>query len=875
MSLNYQIHKYRNGHQLIAGSAQLDRLDQDTVDRLSDISGQLRPGELFEPYYTCYPLPTKKYFIVAKTWQDLTAPRAGCVLTKSVIISMETWANSNATANIFRGLENTEFDLNFPAINLESEAVSYPPVINAPLDELVEALFLEQRKPILVFDSQAPLAIIERLYTVFWPSIRKDFATCTFTLSPRSVNNRPFDLLFTIGNMRTRFSDWNGRRIDGASNSIKEARHRWTKDLADRIFKDPAPALYNKNEFSLLGMSNSSDENTLRLSLLWDELLAKARYESSPMAILGLLDIINSQQVFTEALYGNLEPFIRKAVKDALNILETTDAWKFYAALLVKHKKKLMGRDMLLEVKTACTSLTLKDPGKAIIFISNFNPSLERIPSVLYAGIGNGLAEYLFTHPVNLLFEVPPELGLLLLATSTELASVTMAVLQKNREEVNGFIDSSLRQNNTKAVKRAKSNLARFIKTPAHRNVVYALFNDATVSEEHLILKHIGQNTFFGFREFDDIILTSALKSESAGYLLDLIIINNKANQADDLVIKLLEAKVDLIENYLLDPRETIAHRNKVLVDVINAANYKTLEKIAQNSAVIPELIGILSSDKKSNKAKLAELIVQADIPLNSAIANFSKLTPTVINGIELFKLIPFLEKCVGMLKPSKPILDILRKLEIVQADRLTESVFVGGLSNPNSKEVFDTLYNAGGNLKKSLAKYVGTISEVLSATLPVHLSPEFTERWTTIVKLTNDIDEKRKAAVYMLGYAFKRTENDPTLLITTAFPIVYETFSSGRSLAQSIAYWVFSDWDKCKTLRNDLVDRYLESNWPKQGLFQVAKKTGITKEITSILSDSKTGKKYLESLLNELDLSVMPFDKGIVKQIKKHVKIK
>lgn len=875
MSLNYQIHKYKNGHQLVAGTVQLDRADQDTVDRLSDISGQLRPGELFDPYYSCYPLPTKKYFIVAKTWQDLTAPRAGCVLTKSVIIPMETWTQSDNVAAIFLTLQKADFDLDFPVVNLEFDGIKLAPVLDAPVDELIEALFLEQRKPILVFDSHEQLAILERLYTIFWPSIRREFASCTFSLSPRSINYRPFDLLFTIGNMRTRFSDWNGRRIDGASNNRKPARHRWTKDLADRIFKDAKPSLYNKNEFSLLGATETTDENTLRLSLLWDELLLKARYESSPMAILGLLDIINSQLVFTEALYENLEPFIRRAIKDAVSTMEINDAWKFYAALVVKHKRKLMGREMLLEVKTACTVLASRDPEKAVSFILNFNPSLERIPSVLYAGIGDGLAQYFIAQPLTLVKQIPPALGLLLLATSNDYAATLMTLLQKNKSELNGFIEECLQRGDEKEVRRAKNNLLQYIKTPAHRNIAYYLFKEAAISEHRQILKIIGENTHFGFREFDDIILKSALDNQLTGFLLELIFINSKTGQADELLVRLLEEKIELIDMVLSESSEKITHRDKILVDAVNLANTKTLEQIAHNNKVVVELLPILSNDRKANKSKLADLVVTADIPGSTGLAYLHKLTPTVINGIGINKLINFLEKTIKTAKPTKVLSDILKKLEIVQADRLTEKLFIDHAFDPKGKEVFDILYNSGGNFKMSLSKYIGKISEAFASTLPVHLTSEFKERWINVVKLTNDLDEQRKAAVYMLGYAFKRTEDDPTDLITLAFPIVYETFSSGRNFAQSIAYWVFSDWDKCKTLRHDLVDRYIHSNWQRQGLFQVAKKTGITKEIVGILSDSKPGKKYIESLVDELGELSVPFDKALFKQLKKHVKTK
>ena len=89
--IEQQSHGYKNGHQLLATSVRLARGDQDVVDRLSDISGPLRPGETFDPYLTAYPLPSGNFYVLARTWQDLKAARAGCVLTRSLLVPMGVW----------------------------------------------------------------------------------------------------------------------------------------------------------------------------------------------------------------------------------------------------------------------------------------------------------------------------------------------------------------------------------------------------------------------------------------------------------------------------------------------------------------------------------------------------------------------------------------------------------------------------------------------------------------------------------------------------------------------------------------------------------------------------------------------------------------
>ena len=92
-SIHQQLHGYRNGHQLLETSVRLDEKDQDLIDYLSDISGPLRPSERFDTYISAYPLPSQKYYALARTEQDLNAPRAGCVITKTLLVPMDFWAN--------------------------------------------------------------------------------------------------------------------------------------------------------------------------------------------------------------------------------------------------------------------------------------------------------------------------------------------------------------------------------------------------------------------------------------------------------------------------------------------------------------------------------------------------------------------------------------------------------------------------------------------------------------------------------------------------------------------------------------------------------------------------------------------------------------
>ena len=241
IAIEQQLHGYRHGHELLSTSVRLSMRDQDLLDRLSDVAGPLGPGERFLPYLTCYPLPSGSHYVLARTWQDLAAPRAGCVRTRSLLIRMQDWMSlvepvalaEAASVGGPSGSTETISILQMPGKRL-------PPVEGVGT-ELLEALFLEERMPVAVFGAEMPEVIALRLLTAIWPSYRRNFTLSTFCNSPRSIAKKSFDLVFAPVEARSRFSDWKGRRIDGRRSSI--ARHRWSASIVDRVFQAQNPSL--------------------------------------------------------------------------------------------------------------------------------------------------------------------------------------------------------------------------------------------------------------------------------------------------------------------------------------------------------------------------------------------------------------------------------------------------------------------------------------------------------------------------------------------------------------------------------------------------------------------------------------------------------
>ena len=387
-----QIHGYRKGHQLLASSVTLSKDDQAVVDRLSDVAGPLRPREQFAPYLSAYPLPSGTYYVIARTWQDHTVSRAGCVRTKSLLIDTLAWSLRPPLTPILRLLSSTELPTEMSAVRIELEEQfeeRLPPTPTFSASELLEALFLEDAKPVVVFDAPDPELIALRLLTALWPDIRRRFALSTFALSPRKIGGRDLDLVFAPLNAQAKFSAWPRRRVDGRSSQID--RHRWTGAIVRRVFEEPIPRLLSDREIDLLGKRDTDSAAALRIALLWDELLDKL--PQTPTAALGLFDIANSGMVSNTAAIKLLEPRLAEATRRAAGSLPPNDAWDFVGAIA----RKMQGHDMpagRIAVEQLVEYLAEHAPDGAVSLLRQPDPkgAIDDLLPSIAIGLGNGAA---------------------------------------------------------------------------------------------------------------------------------------------------------------------------------------------------------------------------------------------------------------------------------------------------------------------------------------------------------------------------------------------------------------------------------------------------------------------------------------------------
>ncbi len=209
------LHGYVRGHELLATSVKVSAPDQDEITRLSDLSGNLL-GNDPPSYLTLYPVPSGRYYAVARTWPDAQAARRGCVITRTALVPMEAWRNGVPVEPLVDALRPVDraklegFDTGLivdwdTPIDVKPLAAS----LDMAIPDFVNRAFLKPRSPIIWPISTESLEDVERLslrlVSFLWPSRRTSTSLCTYALQPRQIGGKPFELMFAPAQAISRF----------------------------------------------------------------------------------------------------------------------------------------------------------------------------------------------------------------------------------------------------------------------------------------------------------------------------------------------------------------------------------------------------------------------------------------------------------------------------------------------------------------------------------------------------------------------------------------------------------------------------------------------------------------------------------------------
>ena len=869
-AVHQQLHGYRSGHQLLRSSVRLDRKDQDLIDHLSDMAGPLRSGEHFGAYLTTYPLPSLNYYALARTEQDLDAPRAGCVRTKTLLVPMPFWedeANPADLAELLNGPTNDEPIV----VTIKPQSPTLAPVNNPVLPELVEALFLEKRSAIVVFDAPSPEEIVLRLLTALWPSMRRNFSLCTFALSPRTLSGKSFDLLFAPKSARTRFSDWKGRRIEAAGKAVAE-RHRWTSRLARSIFYSPVPHLLDAVSLrDLVPDDGEGSASVLRLSLLWEELREKVI--GSPTAVLGLIDIANSRDAVAST-WEILEPAIATAVINAAESMDTKSAWNFLTALLGKFGSEPQTGMISKALRSAGTKLTQRDWDSALTYLAGEAPIEGGNSGELPQSVATSLATVDPHQLTEALVAVSPERllkiallddGLLARVFAATDAAIDAALIQSLTQGFRSLTPGERRGQGLRYLPRIRGDqdnalLAEIIAGAQTPELVEAV--DLVWGANALRTPQIG-----------NVLCDAATAHGSRLEVRSAFARLSDDEQTNRCIERLLAADPTdmgwLLENAAVGDRRTL-----FLNSFIKRANPDDLARAFSGTKTAAKALHLLAVDLRQFASAAARIVVLPSIAAADHIALGLKILP-MLWGTERARLA---QSLVGRVLtdaaaqsgdlPERVMTAVLNDSDLPAAITIGLDTEQDGKHVSRTLVAFDRVTPA---VRTLIEAQIGLIVQLIASRRDFDLTVEGAMALASLIETAVQLDRDNyvKACSTILPFAVAARRKPASPIVIAAFPTIYDGLRKDREKFGLMNFFGFVNWDNCSVARKDLVRAFITSNWPPVDLAITAFRARELSKILKRLLKEPDGPRYLA----KVEKGARRLDEEIRKPILKAIK--
>lgn len=880
-TIHQTYHGYRRGHELLATSVRLDQRDAETVRRLSDLSGTLSSEVQVETYLTAYPVPSAAFYAVARTWMDRSATRAGCVITHTLLVPTQAWGQMDCPAALNAAFKQAVPETrDIPPVVLPADYASDDSLrteATPDIREFVARFFGEGIRPIVWLDAQEPEALAWRIATSVWPRLRRQLAWCTLSLQPRTLEGRPFDLLFAPAVLYSRFHKLGSDKVIGTPRHTSPLSEPWQQDMADAVALGRSPKPESRDD-STLWHELGDDPSEVRKWYAYRELSTATA--SQPGAFLGLLDIIDSVAPLPEELRDLKVHAIDRAIRAGDAIANVGEA-AIFLALIATRLERAAYQDLSSgyadRISSAVASAVARDPEQALQALSANAPPQSELASVL-VGVARGArmvsrqtpsaAAGLWTYQdiLTRALAVDPTLARDWLQAAAPMRD--RRAVESIATAVSGIQDARARAG---AIQAIVPELLSF----AGNDLAETLLGSIGEDEISAVLDSTASSAFHG--EPPDGVVELYRAHFARRYPKAVRDWCNRFNDPPQWVVRLQSATYDEsragLQELMADDVATPLRLATVLSQhILDASSHRLPEWLAREAETNEEVVRrLMVADWKAHPLvrdavrRLAESVnmlpVARVLDSGDASADFR----TLPFAADLYRvtgraaLSDFLAGHVSLdvcrYWGSTP--DMLEWLGRGPSGALT-SVF--RLAERDS----DSWTRAWAWLPDSPAALYSRTDTALPAVLDSivwsragNWSKATVECWRTVIRRAASQSRPHvyhKIAARALDFSLRHRELPISPVVCDVFEPVYSAVVQGRERSfEDDSLFGFLDWDRGKQLRRRLIETFMGAEWPPGDLVIAASDPVLVRKLLKRLLRARGGNEYLERIHRDL----------------------
>ncbi len=883
------LHGYRHGHELLAGSIRLPTPDSDLVTRLSDLSGSLGSDQKFISYLTAYPLSSGQFYALATTWPDENAPRAGCVLTHTLLIPSTEWIHLHhpeSAKQLFKFPKNVELTAYDTELEITDEgaSVSRQDSVDLPAlsTEFVSRYFGEGIRPVVWFGNPNPDLLAWAVIRSLWPKLRCQFACCTLSLQPRALDERSFDVLFAPSTVYSRFAKFSADHILDASTSARKSASSpsdpWCDEWARVIFSKNGPdnAL---GALSPLWSELSKDPTSIRRIYLVQEMRGRAK--ESPMAAIGVMDVVESLAMGTNDALELKRAVIRDAIEVAQKALteDTIGCLRLIDDRLHRPAFVGAGADIAGLLAEAVATDVSKSPELVLrAGESIFSRNADNIPSPFVAGILMGLDRLARRDAAQMLvLRQVSDIAPVIIGNRPELATAYLHATRQNgfdqgaQKDLLTWIASLHQPDKLHALRTA---LLPLLGQPEDIELVSELLQDIPETDVAFTLSALAKTTSDFQSDVmrqiveDKLVSTHRLiarrwAAASPSWSIGIAMIAAASYPANRVGLEELltsqefspEKKPETVAMYLRFVgqrwlpewlRSYASESPELLFQLLAAGPPKTEDVTYEIGRLLQEVraIPLARAEELANKldgfAQMPFFDNLVDIAMKSAISG--RIQGWLSSkSLEQWQSQDFALNWLRMI-PTRDIEGLVAQYSFKAGENWLRT-WEWIASAPNS------LYERPSSGLHSV------VYSMLPDSRSVWLAA-VSEHWVVVLRRSRSLAPRKvhlALCVQALRYAFTNTHYPLGSVVSESFGDTYSAVIGPHAPPETAALFGIFDWDKGKELRRSLVEAFMNSQWPPGDLALAAREPSLLRKIVKRVLRQRGGQRYAQSMLVDL----------------------
>ncbi|MDE0396155.1 MAG: hypothetical protein OYK82_15425 [Gammaproteobacteria bacterium] len=859
-TVHQQFHGYRKGHQLLSASLVLDPKDQDAVDSLSDLTGGLRPGQMFDPYLTAYPLPSRTYYVLARTFQDREAPRPGCVLTRSLLVPMGTWVELNNVEWLVAMLEQIQEGEEARPRDKAAYDEKWPTrVSDSRVVEVVQALFLEPLRPIVVFNAPEADLIATRLLVALWPGLRRNFSICTLALGPRRLGDRTFDLVFAPITSRSRFSGEVFGRIGVRGSLPNEAVHPLAATVAKRVFQSDEPKLAVTDAIELMAKEQLCDRTAVRVILQWDELASRAK--TTPTAVLGMLDIMNSLGGPGPEAWGRLDSVVSGALDLTAARSSPRESWNFLLALNAKVKWRTAPQKLKGRLESVARSLSRAAPEATLGAAGHLSANTQG-SSALLRTVGDELAESQSLESLSdLLGPLTPNTLLKLVDASTRLNRVLATGLNDAVDRWLGTVVRMLKGGDSAASRRVRRRLVPLLRDSVVGESLPRILADVGRGELADLVVELGRSGRLRSEAMNAVVAEAVRRIGAVDSVRDAVVNRVQGGDAEAFLLNVVELTGADLDWLLGTGNEAVAGR--LLTSLLEDAEDRAIHSVLSEHGRAPRVVSVLRATLPTSASHIARILRLGLMPgctgLDVGFDAVPWVPPRERRSLQKW----LLPQVLSATPPADPRvqLAIAESRHGLTAEELVVAAISTSIRRQRASENLVALNAAPPDVRDGVVRIVDEVARHLVERHWERLDEAAYRAFAEILADARTVDPGRRtrAASRVFAFALRRVSYPVSALVVAAFPVVYSERNRLRELDRirkelfgiSAHAWVSAKKPKDgrRKLIDALVSAFLRSSWPPADLVVTALEAGIGKRVVKRVRRRLLGARYVDRI--------------------------